>query len=429
MRFKIILILGVVFGILVFIIFRFLAPLLFDKTVEKIGETGRYSATNLPTSILELVGDGLTKIDSEGIPQPSLAKSWESTDNGKTWTFHLREDAHWQDKTKVTSADISYNFEDVQIKKPDNNTVVFTLASPFTPFPGVVSRPVFKKGLLGTGEWKVSDLSVTGNYVQSLTLVDKDGNKKIFKFYPTEDRVKLAYKLGEIDVIDELIDPSPFNTNSWKTSELEPLTDNQRYVGVFFNTLDDNLKDKNLRQALAYAINKEALGFKRAYGPLSPASWAYNPQVKPYDFDVARAKELINDSKQLSDEQKKNLKIKLVTTLPLLPIAEKVANDWKAIGVATTVSVTQSVPSDFQAFLAMYDIPSDPDQYSTWHPQGAENITHYTNTRIGKLLEDGRMEIDQEKRKKIYLDFQRYLVEDAPVAFLYHPITYKLVRK
>ncbi len=427
MRFKIILILGIVFGILGFVGLRFLAPLFFDKTVERIGETGRYSAGNLPTSVLELVGDGLTKIDSEGIPQPSLAKSWESGDGGKTWTFHLREDAIWQDKTKVTSSDISYNFEDVQIKRLDSNTIVFSLASAFSPFPGVVSRPVFKKGLLGTGEWRVSNLSVTGNYVESLTLTSKDGNRKIFKFYPTEDRVKLAYKLGEIDQIDELIDPSPFN--NWKIARLESSTDNQRYVGVFFNTLDDSLKDKNLRQALAYSISKETLGFKRAYGPLSPSSWAYNPQVKPYDLDVSRAKELINDSKGLSDNQKKNLKIKLVTTLPLLAIAEKVANDWKAIGVTTTVSVTQSVPSDFQAFLAMYDIPADPDQYSTWHPQGAENITHYTNTRIGKLLEDGRMEVDQEKRKKIYLDFQRYLVEDAPVAFLYHPVTYKLTRK
>jgi peptide/nickel transport system substrate-binding protein len=80
--------------------------------------------------------------------------------------------------------------------------------------------------------------------------------------------------------------------------------------------------------------------------------------------------------------------------------------------------------------LAIFDTPEDPDQYSIWHStQKATNITHYENPRIDKLLEDGRSQINTEERKKTYLDFQRFLVEDAPAAFLFYPDTYSISRK
>jgi peptide/nickel transport system substrate-binding protein len=94
------------------------------------------------------------------------------------------------------------------------------------------------------------------------------------------------------------------------------------------------------------------------------------------------------------------------------------------------LQVISQIPSDYQAFLAIFDIPDDPDQYSMWHStQTATNITHYQNPRIDKLLEDGRSEINIDARKKIYFDFQRFLVEDSPAAFLYYPTTYSIGRK
>ena len=57
--------------------------MLFAGTTEKIGITGRYSATTLPKEVLFFVGNGLTKLDESGIPEPDLALSWETPDNGK----------------------------------------------------------------------------------------------------------------------------------------------------------------------------------------------------------------------------------------------------------------------------------------------------------------------------------------------------------
>ena len=94
------------------------------------------------------------------------------------------------------------------------------------------------------------------------------------------------------------------------------------------------------------------------------------------------------------------------------------------------MKVESGVPDQYQAILVTQEIPSDPDQYTLWHStQTQTNLSHYANPKIDKLLEDGRKESDPEKRKKIYFDFQRYLVEDAPAVFLFHPTTYTIIRK
>lgn len=412
-------------GIAFFFLIRFIAPLLFSGKLEKIGITGNFHTDNLPTSILGLIGDGLTKVDESGNVEPVLANSWESPDKGKTWIFHLKDGLFWQDGKKVTSKSIVYEFSDVDIERPNDSTLIFKLQNPFSPFPYVVSRPTFKKGLLGTGKWRVSKISLSGSFVQSIVLTEKEGNKKIIKFYPTEERTKIAFKSGEVNDIQDLFNLQPFET--WKVADVKKEISKGRVITIFFNTQDKFLSEKNLRQALSYAIDKSKFDSERALSSISPNSWSYNPQVKPYDYDLAKAKKLIED---LPKESKQDLKIKLVTSPVLLSVAESIAKDWETLGIKVIVQVYSGIPSEYQTFLAIYDIPGDPDQYSLWHStQTDTNISHYKNPRIDKLLENGRVELDLEVRKKIYLDFQRFLVEDSPAIFLYHPITYRVLRK
>lgn len=420
-RFKGLLLLGVLLGIVMFFFFRFVSPKLFGKSVEKIGITGRYNINNLPSEILVLIGEGLTSLDEAGSPEPAIADSWTTTDGGKTWVFNLDENAIWQDGKKIVSDSINYSFSDVTIEKPDEKTIIFTLKDKFSPFPSIVSKPIFKKGLLSTGEWKVGKATVqSGDIIKSLDLVNLDGDRKIYKFYPTEERTKLAYKLGEVDQIHDLFNPKPFD--KWKTVVLKENVKEGQVVAIFFNTQDGLLGDKSFRQALDYAINKSSLSSNRAISPLNPNSWAYNPQVKSYSYNKERSLDLLGGAE--------GLKIRLATSPVLLDIAEKIKSDWEEIGIDTTVQVSSTIPEDFQAFLAIFDIPDDPDQYSTWHStQDVTNISNFSNARIDKLLEDGRTELDQEERKKIFLDFQRFLVEELPAVFLYHPTSYTIIRK
>ena len=434
-RFKGILFIGLIAGMLIFLFLRFIYPLFTSNSQEKVGIIGKYSTANLPYPILSLISGGLTESTETGLVKPQLASSWESADNGKTWTFHLKSGVMWQDGKEIKSDDLIYNFSDVSVEKPDGRTIVFRLKSAFSPFPSTASKPIFKRGFLGFGPWKVSKITVSGGYVQKIILINNQRQQKTFIFYPTEERAKLGFKLGQINKLEEVFNPTPID--SWKTVNVTDKPNQNEVVAIFFNTSENSLllADKTIRQALSYAINKQSLllrnkdelGLSRAVSPISPLSWAYNPQVKPYDYNPDKAKEIIGG---LPKELKQNLNVRLVTTPVLLNQAEKIAKNWESVGLNVTLQVTSIKPSDFDAYLAIFDIPKDPDQYAFWHSsQSITNICKYANPRIDKLLEDGRTELDPGIRKNIYLDFQRFLVEDSPAIFLYHPTSYTIERK
>ncbi len=428
-RFKGLILIGFVLGILLFVLFRFIDPIFFGRSTQKIGISGRYHAETLPRNILEQIGDGLTTVDDTGTAIPALAEFWETPDKGKTWIFTLKDDIYWQDGEEVASESIVYDFADVEIEYPDEKTIIFKLKEPFIPFPVVVSRPTFRRGLLGTGQYRVDKVSVTGSFIQSLALSENSQsgflsfpNKIIYKFYPTEESLKIAFKLGEVDKLEGVLNPSPFT--SWGSAEVVSEPNRNQGITIFFNNEDKLLGEKSLRQALIYAIDKTS-GL-RSISPNSPDSWAFNPQVKKYPYDVERARELIEE---LPEELREDLSINLVSTPTQLLYAEEIANYWNEVGIETTVQVSSVIPNEFQAYITIYDIPIDPDQYNLWHStQFTTNISKYRNDRIDKLLEDGRLELVVDDRRKIYLDFQRFLVEDSPAAFLYHPETYTIIR-
>lgn len=391
---------------------------------SRIGITGRYNTSTLPNNILEMIGDGLTALDDKGNVIPNLASSWSTPDKGKTWIFTLKDNLVWQDGRPLISKNLNYQFSDAKVSYQDNKTMTFTLQNVYSAFPSVASKPMFKSGLLGTGEWEVKNLKLVGEYVDQITVENKNKERIVYKFYPTEERLKLAFELGEVDEVSGLMDSKPIS--AWPRVKVSKNTNKGEYVAVFFNIGDNVVGDKSLRQALSYAVNKDNLGGERAIGPISENSWAYNPQVKPYTYDKAKAKSMID---AMSQTQKNELNITLTTSPLLLPQAELIQKDWEAIGVKTTIQVVSNIPTNYQALLAIFDIPDDPDQYSVWHStQLQTNITRYSNPRIDKLLEDGRSVLDITERKQIYLDFQRFLVEDSPAIFLYYPISYTIKR-
>jgi peptide/nickel transport system substrate-binding protein len=414
-KFKAVIVLGIAFGVLVFFAVFFMFPSI-SATEEKIGMIGRFTPDALPEEITNKISSGLTTVDVNGNVSPSLAQSWESTDGGKTWIFRLFENKKWQDDKFVKSSDVNYEFNDASLEIIDDYTIKFNLDSQFSAFPIIVSKPIFKKGLLGTGDWKVKKITLIGGYVQRLTIINDKKDKITYKFYPTDERLKLAFKLGEVDILNKIQEKTEFE--KWKTVDILANETSNSFVAIFFNTENEKFAEKTLRQAFNYAINKNNFGSIRALGPISSNSWAYNSQVKQYNFDAEKTKEV------------KDVDIKLATLPNLLKVAESVANDWRNSGAVVEVEVVSGMPENFDAFLATVDTPKDPDQYSLWHStQTVTNISRYKNPRIDKLLEDGRTELDQELRKKYYLDFQRFLVEDSPAIFLYYPTSYTISRK
>jgi len=421
-RFGTIIFIGILIGVIVFLLLSYLIPRFFLTKPERIGYTGRYSTKDLPLEISSQIGKGLVTVTQTSVVQPALAKNWVIEEDGKKWIFELDDNLKWQDNKPINLEEINYNFSDVEVTK-ENNKITFNLREPYIPFVVLLENPIFKKGLLGTGEWKVKKLSIRGDYIQRLDLT-KNNQKQIIKFYPTEDQTKLAFKLGEVDEIKNLLSPLPFN--EWDNVNIEGNVKTDKVVVIFFNTQDKVLTEKNMRLALNYSVDKNNYP-NRAISPINSMSIYFNPQVKSYDFDSEKAKELISE---LKDKIPEDYELKLISTPNLLDIADKISNNWNDLGISSSVLVSSVIPSDYQAFITIFDIPKDPDQYSLWHStQEATNITKYKNVRIDKLLEDGRVEQNLDKRKKIYLDFQRYLAEDSPAIFLYNPVWYNVARK
>lgn len=418
--------LGFLLGVFSFFILpKFFSLLLQIQGTETRGVVGRWEFQAVPSQIQKLAGRGLTKLNQDGTVSPDLAKGWEAKENGKVYTFFLKEGLTWHDGSKIKAEDINYNFSDVEISIENQQTIKFTLKEPYTPFPVILTRPVFKKGLTSAGEYKVQDIARSGRFIESISLkslVAKKSNLK-YRFYPTESAAKTAFKLGEVNVLEEMVDPG--GLEGWRNTKITPEVRQDRYIAIFFDTNKPFLEDKTLRQALAYAIKKDPEQ-GRAYGPISPTSWAYNDDLKPYDFDLDKAKKLYQDS---MGEKEEKITLKLSTVPSLLVDAGKIKNSWEGLGIEVEIEVMPSPEADFEALLAIQEIPNDPDQYSLWHStQERSNITHFQNPRVDKLLEDGRKTIDTKERRKIYLDFQRFLVEETPAIFLYHPTLYRITR-
>jgi len=270
-----------------------------------------------------------------------------------------------------------------------------------------------------------------GGIVKSVN-IEKNDEKIIYKIYPTLSMAKMAFLMGEIDVIQNIsTNPFEYETEWQQTTDIISKQENNIHIGLFFNLENDLFKDnKALRQALAYATRKPK-DESRATGPIARTSWAYNLDVKIYDFEPKRANELAE--KSLGNIEKvRAMQLKISTTNSLLSLAEEIKRDWEEVfGCNVEIEVINTIQPDYQILLTAQEIPEDPDQYALWHSTQSwpGNIINLKNLRIDKLLEDGRTEIDTKVRKDYYFEFQKYFVEEVPVLFLYYPNYYTIVRK
>ncbi len=422
-------------GCLLFFFLRLTGAFLLTKFVlgqkNTIGVSGAYTLSTLPPFIIKDISYGLTVIDSDGTPKPGACSSWEIHENGKVYVFYLKQGLFFSDGTPVTSKDIDYNFTDAKIERPSPYALVFRLKDVYAPFLVSVSRPIFKKGFIGIGQYKIKDIKINGNFIESLSLASiKDAKAtKTYQFYATADAVKTAYMLGEVKQAVGVSDMQYKGQQLVKfpNTSVDTTVDYTKLVSVFFNTGDPVVSDKKIREALTYALPDLFKDGDRAFGPFPKTSWAYDSGLGEKTEDLSHASLLLKASAEATDSGK--ISLSLTTLEKYSAVAQRLKKEWSNIGIDTKITYTNSLPGNFQLFLGDFNLPQDPDQYSLWHSTQDNNITHYNNKRIDKLLEDGRKTTDMEERKKLYLDFQKYLVDDAPALFLYFPYQYTLNRQ
>lgn len=442
-----------------------------------------------------LLFNGLLKINSQGVIEPDLASEYQISDDKKSYTFKLHDNVFWHDGEKLTADDVVFTFNsimdpewqslwssyfnDVTIEKIDDLTIRFTLKEPsnlllenFT-F-GIIPKhlwqniPAFNatmaelnKKPIGTGPFLFVNLSKDKNgNIRTITLKRNNNyfaktpylDEIIFKFYGDFETATDALKNNNIQGLSLL--PKEYASRLEKNNNLVYYNLSlPQYVAIFFNTqTTEPLKSKNVRQALAYAIDKQQI-LKDAVeqkgqlinGPILPGFVGYNPNLKKYTFDQAKAIQLLEADgwKTLTNQENgevirgkgdKILAVKLTTVdkIEYVKTAEIIQENWAAIGVQTEVEIIPKnkiitdiiEPRNYQALIFGEIIKNDP--YPFWHSSQivspGTNLAIWSNRDVDKFLEEGRQATDLNIKDEKYKNFQNILIEESPVIFLYNPI-------
>ena len=218
------------------------------------------------------------------------------------------------------------------------------------------------------------------------------------------------------------------------------------YTYMGFNLKHKPFNDKRVRQAINYAIDKQeiidgvylGLGINIA-SPYKPGTRWSNPDLKPYAYNPAKAKALLKeagftdtnsdgilekDGKPFSFEILTNQNKEREKTAVLIQRRLKdVGIEVKIRSIEWASFISRFIKTgDFDVVVLGWGLGLDPDQYNIWHSSqqkpGQFNFIGYNNPAIDKLLEQGRTELNVEKRTKIYHEFASVLLEDSPIVYL-----------
>ncbi len=391
------------------------------------GFIGTYQEHDLPQEVTRLISSGLVEADKGGRVNPKLAASWQTNNDATIFTFKLKPGLRWSDGSLLKSSGLAFTIPDVEVTFPDEETVRFKLKESYSPFPTLLTKPLYKKGTLtGTGPYKITKIEKSRIFITKITLAPLDFKlpKVSVRFYPNEKTALTGFALGEVQSL------AGVNASRLQESSqvlLTQKTDYGKVITVLYNTKDPLLSSRSVRQALSYAmpqIGKEAV----ADNPLSFFSWAKNADAKKYLSNMEAAKQAYERAGSSVSSDLMGKEIILTSTPNLEDVGKKIVTAWKTLGFDAKLRVESGIPQNFSALLIAQSIPLDPDQYFLWHSmQEKTNLTKYSSSccsasaRVDKDLEDARKMLGEEDRKAKYFDFQKTLLEDAPAAFLYYP--------
>jgi len=459
-------------------------------------------STDVPSSeIIARVFDSVVDIDpNNGQPIPNLAERWQISSDGLTYTFYFNKNVKWHDGKPFTAHDVKFTIEAILdpktqtvrknlfelvkgakdriagkaaetegVKVVDDYTLQITLTETYCPF--LVSsmsflRPLprhllegkdintdeFNRRPVGTGPFKfkewVKDDHIT--LVRNENWWKRSGGPYIDEFIRKVVKdatvVVAQLKTGEVDIGG--IEPKDL-----AEIQREAHLDVRKYLGLGYTYIGYNLArppldDRRVRLALTHAVDMKSVVEKvllgegvQMAGHMPPASWAYNPNIKPPEYNPQRARQLLEQAgfkpgpDGIMQRDGKPLKFTLYTNSGN-KVREQVAtiakDQWKQIGVDVDIQFQEwnafldrlNKTRDFDMVIVGWSLGVDPGPAfkSIFHSgeiEGGFNFVSYRNPEVDRLIEEGLRVpgCDQEKRKQIYWRVQEIMAEDPPYNF------------
>jgi peptide/nickel transport system substrate-binding protein len=417
--------------------------------------------------LIQILFSSLVKRSRDFSIEPDLALSWDIPDP-LTYVFHLRDDATFHDGRPVTARDVVFTFRSLldgsistpkagtfrlveSVKALDDRTVVFKLKEPFAPFlwnltrggVGIVpegSPPDFARSPIGSGPFRFVRFIPDGEVV----IARNDGyygprpkvSEVRLKIIPEAIVRALEIRKGSVDIAMDSLPPDMVEAlrGNDNVDTLQAPGTNYQYVA--FNLKDPAFSDVRVRRAIAHAIDRAKIveflfrnQARLATGVIPPNNWSYAGDVAQYPFDPERARQLLKEAghadlaftfRTSTDE----------TTKLLVAVFQQ---QLREVGVR--MDIRSNEPATFAADIEKGNFQmfsrrwiggnNDPDIFnlifhSTMTPPNGANRTFYFNAEVDRLVELGRREVDQEKRKVAYQTIQRIVADELPYISLWY---------
>jgi peptide/nickel transport system substrate-binding protein len=421
---------------------------------------------------------------------PGLATSWSVDESGKVWTFELAHGVKFQDGTPFNADAVVFTFErqrdphhpyhraDFQywpnsfkniekVEKIDDDTVQMTIERPYAPFlanlamfpVSIVSPTAVEKWgdrygdhPVGTGPFKFESwqkgesivLSRNDDYWRRDRVPSLE--RLVFQTIGDPRQRLVALESGAIDLAVSIL-PEELQFVELHPGLVLHQTAANDVAYLAMNMDKPPLGDKAVRQAIAYAINKEPivqLAFQGeaipANGPLPPSQWGYHEPRKKYPYDPDEARRLLADAQARGVwDPDKVLEFYVPTTpRPYLPDPERIAAAIQAnleeVGIHTHI-VAQEFSAHLEStrngqhelcLLGWVGDNGDPDNFlqqldrDNTQIGSAQNVAFYRDGVVHNLLEDAQSASDRLERERLYARVQEQVAEDVPWVPLAH---------
>lgn len=443
----------------------------------------RFGLDDVAQKVHQLIYDSLLGLDDQLRLRGHLADTF-SHPTPTAYVVGLHRGVRFHDGHELTAADVVHTFRSMldpalgsprrgglrplrDVEALDRYTVRFTLSEPYTSFPINLLLPVVPAGAgpelraapNGTGPYRFGS-EVADDHIVLRAFADywqgaPRNSGVLLKVVPDEVMRALEVRHGTMDIVVNDVSPDIYEQLR-RDPRIQTTTGagvDCQYIGV--NLRDQILGDRRVRQAIAYGIDREAIvrHLRRglaapAAGLLPPQSWAFEPEVRAYPYDPARARALLDDAGYPDpDGDGPALRFQLSLKISNAEFnrlqSAVIQEQMRTIGIAVDVRAyefatlfTDVIAGNFQLYTLQWTAASlaDPDIlrrvfHSSQVPPVGFNRGRYSNPDLDALLDDAAATDDDGERRRLYSAAQRLVAEDLPYVTLWTKTNFAIARR